>query len=153
MINPEIYDDFQNRSAQIQRYFQSFQSGIFETESRCQSTPAMSQFHCVAVKVQTASPICGQTKLPLCSRRWHSHTPVPSHINNFNRLFRRFRKAYADPSLGDLPSDCCTHNANPSAPTRMSTGSIAHQIMGGSGITIAAPSVPPTSALIHRRQA
>ena len=55
-------------------------------DRRCQSTPAISHCHCSSLSSHTASPACGQTKWPLCKRRWHSHRPLPSQHTSLSRL-------------------------------------------------------------------
>src|SRR5664279_4237956 len=70
-------------------------------------------------------------KRPLCNRRWHNHTPVPSQSTTLMRLPERLRKTNADSEQGACPKACWTTIDKPSMPRRMSTGATANQIAAG----------------------
>ena len=63
------------------------------TFRRCQSTPVTSHCHCSFVRAQTVSSTEGHLKRPLCRRRLHSQTPVPSQTRSLRRVAARLRKA------------------------------------------------------------
>ena len=100
-------------------------------DKRCQSTPVINHCHCSNVTKKPASVTLGQMKRPLCKRRWHNHTPVPSQTTTLMRLPERLRKTNADPEQGACPKACWTTIDKPSIPRRMSTGATANQIAAG----------------------
>ena len=117
----------------------SLKTGCFYTcqlaegtaDKRCQSTPVISHCHCSNVTKKHASLTLGQMKRPLCKRRWHNQTPVPSQTTTLMRLPERLRKTNADPEQGACPKACWTSIDKPSIPRRISTGETANQIAAG----------------------
>ena len=112
-------------------YFYTCQLAAGTADKRCQSTPVISHCHCSNVTKKHASLTLGQMKRPLCNRRWHSHTPVPSQTTTLIRLPERLRNTNADPEQGARPKACWTTIDSPSMPRRMSTGETANQIATG----------------------
>ena len=118
-------------------------------DNRCQSTPAISHSHFACVNVKQGSFDFGQTNLPWCKRRWHSHTPVPSHNNTLTRLPARLQNIKAEPAQGARCKDCCTTSDKPSMPRRISTGSTASQIFPGMAISPDILAIPLTIVETH----
>ena len=112
-------------------YFYTCQLAEVTAEKRCQSTPVINHCHCSNVTKKHASLTLGQMKRPLCNRRWHNHTPVPSQTTTLMRLPERLRKTNADPEQGACPKACWTSIDKPSIPRRISTGETANQIAAG----------------------
>ena len=112
-------------------YFYTCQLAEGTADKRCQSTPVINHCHCSNVTKKHGSVALGQIKRPLCNRRWHNHTPVPSQTTTLMRLPERLRKTNADPEQGACPKACWTSIDNPSMPRRMSTGATANQIAAG----------------------
>ena len=116
-----------------ERYY-TCQRASGTADRRCQSTPETSQCHCASLTKKQGSVVLGQTKPPLCRRRWHSHTPLPSQISNRKRFPALFRNTNAIPEHGACPRASWTIIDKPSMPRRMSTGITASQICAGSPI-------------------
>lgn len=114
---------------------------------RRQSTPAINHAHCGCVNTMPPSPERCQTNRPRCKRRWHSHTPVPSHSNTLMRLPARLQNTNAEPEHGERCNACSTNTGNPSIPRRMSTGSTISQIFPGFAIKDTS-ATPPANAAI-----
>lgn len=112
-------------------YFYTCQLAEGTAGKRCQSTPVINHYHCSNVTKKHGSVALGQIKRPLCNRRWHNHTPVPSQTTTLMRLPERLRKTNADPEQGACPKSCWTSIDKPSMPRRMSTGATANQIAAG----------------------
>jgi hypothetical protein len=112
-------------------YFYTCQLAQGAADKRCQSTPVINHCHCSNVTKKHASLTLGQMKRPLCNRRWHNQTPVPSQTTTLMRLPERLRKTNADPEQGACPKVCWTSIDKPSIPRRMSTGETANQIAAG----------------------
>lgn len=112
-------------------YFYTCQLAEGTADKRCQSTPVINHCHCSNVTKKHSSLTLGQMKRPLCNRRWHNHTPVPSQTTTLMRLPERLRKTNADPAQGACPKACWTTIDKPSIPRRMSTGATANQIAAG----------------------
>ena len=66
-------------------------SGTTLVDNRIQSTPAHSHANCSDESSHFASSERGQWKRPACSRRTHSHTPVPSISSSLIREPARLR--------------------------------------------------------------
>jgi len=115
-------------------YFYTCQLAEGTVDKRCQSTPVINHCHCSNVTEKHALLTLGQMKRPLCNRRWHNQTPVPSQTTTLIRLPERLRKTNADPEQGACPKACWTTIDKPSIPRRMSTGATANQIAAGFAI-------------------
>jgi hypothetical protein len=111
--------------------FYTSQLAAGTADKRCQSTPVINHCHCSNVTKKHASLTLGQMKWPLCKRRWHNQTPVPSQTTTLMRLPERLRKTNADPEQSGCPKACWTIIDKPSIPRRMSTGETANQIAAG----------------------
>src|SRR5450631_1906435 len=112
-------------------YFYTCQLAEGTADKHCQSTPVINHCHCSNVTKKHGSVTLGQMKRPSCKRRWHNHTPVPSHTTTLMRVPERLRKTNADPEQGACPKACWTTIDKPSIPRRMSTGETANQIASG----------------------
>ena len=112
-------------------YFYTCQLAEGTADKHCQSTPVINHCHCSKVTKKHASLTLGQMKRPLCNRRWHNHTPVPSQTTTLMRLPERLRKSNAAPEQGACPKACWTSIDKPSIPRRISTGETANQIAAG----------------------
>ena len=112
-------------------YFYTCQLAEGTADKRCQSTPVINHCHCSNVTKKDSSLTLGHKKRPLCNRRWHNHTPVPSQTTTLMRVPERLRKTNADPEQGACPKACWTTIDSPSMPRRMSTGETANQIAAG----------------------
>lgn len=130
-------------------FCQARKCAIGNADNRCQSTPAINHSHCACVNVKQCSSDFGQINRPLCKRRWHNHTPVPSHSNTLMRLRARLQNIKAEPAQGACCKDCCTSIDKPSMPRRISTGSAANQIFPGLAINPGISAIPLTIAAIH----
>src|SRR5690606_24654326 len=99
-------------------------AGTTLVDNRIQSTPAHSHSNCSRDNSHFASPERGQWKRPACSRRTHSHTPVPSISSSLIREPLRLRNTYpTEPEAA--PPLRCTHTSSRSIPQRRSIGSTA----------------------------
>lgn len=126
--------------------FQLYRQALDCSTKRRQSTPAINHTHCDWVNATPPSPDRCQTNRPWCKRRWHSHTPVPSHSNTLMRLPARLQNTNADPAHGEHCSIRSTKADNPSIPRRISTGSTINQIFPGFTIKDTSTAPPANSA-------
>lgn len=112
--------------------------------NRCQSTPAINQFHCALVNVSCVSLPRGHTNTPRCKRRCANHTPLPSQHNTFNRVRARLQKIYAVPSHGERPNWFCTNCESPSICKRPSTGVVIKKTEDSAMFTAMTPLIHTT---------